>query len=102
MAIIPPFIEVERYADEISETLYPRHIKMGKINWYIVQHSHIVCKVRGAKGHQLRQEIRKYCWEVVVRDHPELKRTLVERILGLDFVYRIKKIFRLVNDPPYW
>ena len=83
------------YATRISQEDLPRQIKFKKINWSIVCTSHDVCKVRGLRGHSIRQKIRSKLWKKIQHQNPSMKKTMFESLFGVWTVYKIKRFFKI-------
>ncbi len=61
---------------------FVKHIKDDtarwyKVNWVIVQTSHKIYKKRGARGHDVRQEIRHRLWNLAQQKYPLLKKYMI-------------------------
>lgn len=83
------------YAAEISQQEIPRPIKFKKVNWSVVCTSHDICKVRGIRGHNIRQNIRRSLWGKIQHYNPSMKKTILEKIFGVWVVYKFKKLFQM-------
>jgi hypothetical protein len=83
------------YAEKISQDDTPRPIKFKKINWSIVCTSHDICKVRGLRGHTIRQKIRCKLWTKIQYRNPAMKKTIFESLFGVWTVYKIKRFFKM-------
>jgi hypothetical protein len=83
------------YASRTAREDLPRPMKFKKINWSIVCTSHDMCKVRGLRGHVIRQKIRSNLWKKVQYQNPAMKKSLFEYIFGVWSVYKFKKFFKI-------
>jgi len=82
------------YATMISQEDLPRPIKFKKINWNIVCTSHDICKIRGFRGHNIRQKIRSKLWKKIQYRDPSMKKTIFEHVFGVWLVYKFKRLFK--------
>lgn len=73
-----------------------------KMNWYTVDTSHRMIKLRGRKGHVLRQAVRHKMWKIVQNDYPEFRMYKIPYSIRGDSPCRVKLIYKIFKFFKIW